>query len=257
MTGVQTCALPIYRGDEFEDLGRIFNTMTEQVGKIISAHRRLIQDASHELRSPLTRMNLAVTLARQNQDAIPASLERIEREIRRINSIVENMLTLTRLDSDIESPSPSVDCVGLIEKIIEDAGFEAGGRNVRIALDSPVRPAVAGHVDLLYIAFENIIRNALRYSPDGGTIEVSVSESDERTSVFTFRDQGPGIPPGILQRLPQPFITAPGDGKSGAGLGLSIVDRIVKKHQGTLVIDNAANGGLVVVVRLPLSPSPG
>ncbi|MFH1377950.1 MAG: ATP-binding protein [Planctomycetota bacterium] len=248
----------IKRGDEFEDLGKIFNTMTEQVGKIISAHRRLIQDASHELRSPLTRMNLAVSLARQNQnDATTPSLERIEREIQRINSIVENMLTLTRLDSDIEAPIPSVDCVGLIERIIEDAGFEAGGRNVQFAINADVRPHITGHVDLLFIAFENIIRNALRYSPDDSTIDVRISQISGQTAVFAFRDRGPGIPSDILKTLSQPFVTAPGDEKSGAGLGLSIVSRIVKKHNGTLEIENAPDGGLIVNIRLLLNKTAG
>ena len=246
------------RGDELADLGREFDHMAERIQALISSEKRLLADISHELRSPLARLTVALELARKSVDglAVPA-LDRIEQESERVNQLVGQLLTLTRLESGAERVPPEVVALEeLVEQVVDDADFEAKSVNKRVKATMLDQCRIRGSSDLLRSAVENVIRNAIRYTAEGTTVEVALRWRLD-TAVFTVRDHGPGVPETELKHIFEPFYRvseARERSSGGVGLGLSIADRTVKLHGGTIRAENLSDG-LLVTIELPLAPS--
>jgi two-component system OmpR family sensor kinase len=238
------------RRDEIADLGRDFDRMAAQLQSLIDAQRRLLHDVSHELRSPLARLHAAIGLARQDPRRLEASLERIEREAARLDELVGEVLTLARLEGGTASgPEETVDLADLVANIAADARFEAeaAGRSVRLESDDEVR--VRGRAELLHRAVENVVRNAVKYSFPGTTVEVKLAAAGERARLSVI-DRGPGIAPGEEERIFEPFYRG---AAGGFGLGLAIARRALAAHGGGIRAANAEGGGLRVDMELPLA----
>ncbi len=255
------------RHDELADLGSDFDRMAARIGTLIEAQRQLLSDISHELRSPLARLYVALGLARKQADpVVEPLLDRIEHETERLNELIGELLALTRLEEAQPRPGAEpVDLAALVEQVVNDVDFEATDRGRRVRLlraDAGCR--VAGFEELLRRAVENVVRNAARYTAAGTAVEVElVTEPAEarggREAVVRVRDHGPGVAEEMLERLFQPFFRTAGarDRESGGvGLGLAITDRAVRLHGGRAIARNAPDGGLVVELRLPLAPAP-
>ncbi|HEY7242144.1 MAG TPA: ATP-binding protein [Burkholderiales bacterium] len=252
---LETRARPLMQGrrDEIADLGDDFDRMAEQLQGLVAAQRRLMHDVSHELRSPLARLQAAIGLARQSPEKLEASLERIEREVTRLDELVGEALTLARLESGApEAAAETVDLADLIADIAEDARFEAQAASRRLELRSVDRLLVRGHSELLHRAFENVVRNAVKYTAAATEVELDLHMAGAR-AVLMASDRGPGIPPGELERVFEPFYRISGDTGKGFGLGLAIARRAVLAHGGSIQAQNRAGGGLVVKIELPLA----
>ena len=244
-------------GDELSDLGRDFDRMSGQLRALMDGQRRLLHDVSHELRSPLARLQAAVGLAHQQPDKVANSLERIERESIRMDKLVGELLTLSRLEA-----SPGVvrreplDLTELVDAIVADARFEVAqagnGAQPRIVVDAAGPLPVDGDPDLLWSALENVVRNAVKHGAHGGLVEV-VLRAEGGTALVEVRDRGPGIAPDDLPAIFEPFFRAGASrtGVDGHGLGLAIARRVVQAHGGAIVAANRHDGGLRVAITLP------
>ena len=242
------------RRDEIADLAKDFDLMAERIESLMTTQRRLLRDISHEFRSPLTRLSIALEIARQRGGAEATNaLERIEREAGRLNELIGKLLTLARLDSAEEIVSEPVDMTQLVEEIVADADFEAQKHNCAVRILSSEHSVVHGNGELLRSAIENIVRNAVRYTAENTEVKVTVQLVDQR-AVIKVRDHGPGVPEETLADLFYPFYRV-GDARDrkegGTGLGLAITDRAVRLHGGSVAAANAPDGGLVVTVDLP------
>ncbi len=246
------------RRDELGDLVRDFNRMAERIEALLTSQRQLLSDISHELRSPLARLNVALGLARQRAGAEAAgTLDRIEREAERLNELIGRLLTLARIQAAAAPPEKtSVDLQDLVTEIAADAAFEAQERNctVRLAGTEPCR--TEGSPELLRSAVENVVRNAVRYTAPGTEIELQLAapRDTQGWAEITVRDHGPGVPAGELQNLFRPFYRVTGARErqtGGVGLGLAITERAVHLHGGSVRASNAPQGGLEVEIRLP------
>jgi two-component system, OmpR family, sensor kinase len=241
------------RRDEIADLGRDFDHMAQQLQILITAQRRLLNDVSHELRSPLARMQAAIGLARQNPERLEATLDRIEHESARLDQLVGELLTLSRLEAGTSTaPSERVELVGMVAAIADDAHFEAqaSGREVAYTGEGEVFAEV--RAELLYRAFENIIRNAVKYTAPGSSVEVRAISTRDRFTVIVA-DRGPGVPEGDLDAIFEPFYRSEnGQSATGFGLGLAIAKRAVEAHGGCIKVTNRAGGGLRVEIQLPI-----
>jgi len=242
------------RRDEIADLGRDFDRMALKLQKLVSAQRRLLHDVSHELRSPLARLQAAIGLARQSPAKLEASLERIEREANRLNHMVGEVLTLARLESGTASrPKERVDLGYLAANIAEDARFEAEAVGRGLKFNAEGDAPVLGDPDLLHRAIENVVRNAVKFTRDGTSVEVHVHTTKE-AAVLTVSDQGPGITSAELAKVFDPFYRGEaGNGAPGFGLGLAIAQRAIDAHGGQIRAANAPRGGLQVEIELPLA----
>lgn len=248
------------RSDEFAELGRDFDVMAERLESLVEAHRQLLSDVSHELRSPLARLSVALGLARQRSGPETTDLfDHIERETNRLNGLIGQLLSLAQIESGAEFRRERFDLYLVLEAAAADGDFEARARGCRVQLHGDEPCWVDGSPELLRSAAENVIRNAIRHSPEGASVEVSIlrEEAGESTkAVVTVRDHGTGVPETSLPRLFEPFFRVPpGSGKEarGTGLGLAITQRAVRLHNGSVVAQNAPNGGLLVTLRVPLS----
>ncbi len=244
------------RGDELAELGREFDRMAERIANLISSQKRLLADISHELRSPLARLTVALELARKNSNPkADQALDRIEQESERVNQLVGQLLKLTRLESGAEEvPPETVSLEELVQQVIEDADFEAHALNKSVKATRLEQCRVAGSVELLRSAVENVIRNAVRYTPEGSAVEVALQWRLD-TAVLTVRDHGPGVPEAELAHIFEPFYRvseARERTSGGVGLGLSIAERTVKLHGGSIRAENAPDG-LLVTLELPLA----
>ena len=262
--------------DELNGLGRDFDRMSAQLRALIDGQRRLLHDVSHELRSPLARLQAAVGLAHQQPDKIASSLERIERESMRMDKLVGGLLTLSRLDAApaILRREP-VDLAEMMDEIAADARFEAGAEHrglvgtqigtqigtqmrvqvtVQVSVHPPGPLLVQGAPDLLWSALENVVRHAIRHGGSGGEVQ-AVLRSDGRSARIEVLDRGPGIAPADLASIFLPFFRAnPAAGVDGHGLGLPIAQRVVLAHGGEIRAANRDGGGLQVTIALPLAP---
>jgi two-component system OmpR family sensor kinase len=236
------------RNDELSDLGQDFDFMATRVQTLLNAQRQLLHDVSHELRSPVARMRLAVGLAQQQPEKLQIALERIERETERLDELLGQILTLARLESNLSrDATEKVSLDELLEEIVKDVGFEAQAQNRNVVFKVVHSGELQGQRELLRRAFENVIRNALKYTAEGTAVEVTLTE-DQRKPVVLIRDRGPGIPEAELGKVFQPFYRVPEKDKSqasGYGLGLAIAKRALEKHAATIVLSNAAEGGLM------------
>lgn len=250
------------RKDEIGQLAQSFNRMADRIETLLTSERRLLMDVSHELRSPLARLGVAVELARAG-DA--RSLDRIQKEADRLNALVGELLLVTKSENDpAKRDRRTVRLDELLARVAEDCAIEAALKACRLSFRERSPAALEGDEELLRRAFENVIRNAIRYAPADSTVEIRMSAgAGERVRVFV-RDFGPGVPGEALPRLFDPFYRV-GEDRSresgGVGLGLSIARRAVEIHGGTVHARNA-DPGLEVEFDLPgarrveLAPEP-
>lgn len=241
------------RRDEVADLGRDFDRMAARLQALLEAQRRLLHDVSHELRSPLARLQAAIGLARQDPARIEASLDRIERESARLDELVGEVLTLSRLTSGTaDTARERVDLAELVAGVAEDARFEAQASGRDLQFSSAGEAYAQVHAELLHRAFENVIRNAVKYTAPGSIVEVQTERS---AGSFRLRvcDRGPGVPEAQLQAIFEPFYRASAPA-SGFGLGLAIARRAVEAHGGSIRASNRPGGGLCMEITLPLEP---
>lgn len=245
------------RPDEIGQLARSFNNMAERLEKLIVSERRLLGDISHELRSPLARLKFAVKLARTSPDS-KAALDRIERDVDRIAALVSDIVEITFVEGDPAlRHSEPVQIADVVKDVVCDCTVEAEARGCRMQLHGSTEASVTGSRELVRRAIENVLRNAIRYSPENSWIEVTM-EDDAHATTIVVRDYGPGVPEESLARLFDPFFRveeARNTNGGGSGLGLSIAKRAVLAHQGTIVAENA-KPGLRVRIVLPLAAAP-
>ena len=255
---------PQKQGDEVADLGRDLDRMAERIESLVEAQKRLLRDISHELRSPLARLNVALGLVRRHDSpAREGYLDRIETEAERLNELIGQLLTLTVLESGSEQlPRETVDLTGLVGEVAADAGFEAKGRNRRVCITAREALKVSGNREMLRRALENVVRNALRYTNEGTSVEIALralQDDGGSCAVLSVRDHGPGVPEAALADLFRPFyrVADARDRQSGGtGIGLAIVERALHLHSGTVTASNAPDGGLLVEIRMPLLREP-
>lgn len=249
------------RKDEVAGLMRDFDAMAERLETLVKAQSRLLNDISHELRSPLARLNVALGLARQRSGVQSTDmLERIELEASRLNELIGRILTLARLeDGEQRVPCTPVPLNELVLNVAEDAEFEAQARHCHVHTVIPEGDwEVSGNASLLHSAIENVVRNAIRYTHEGTSVELELASAegaDGPEAVLKVRDCGPGVPPDALEKLFEPFYRlddARGRLTGGVGLGLAITERAVRFHGGRVAAANRAEGGLRVEIRLPL-----
>ena len=245
------------RSDEIGGLARDFDEMAERLESLLGSQRRLLRDVSHELRSPLARLRVALELARDRAGkAAGDPLDRIDREAGRLDTLIGQLLLLERLEAgEPETEVVAFDLTALLSEVVDDASFEAApaGREVRLGSYPPC--PMLGHPGLMRSAFDNVIRNAIRHTPEGSGIEIELQVEGTKTSV-SIRDHGEGVPDGHLETLFEPFARV-ADARErttgGAGLGLAITRRAVEIHGGTVSARNHPDGGLEISIRLPSS----
>jgi len=251
------------RRDELASLAEDFDLMAEKIESLLNSQRRLLGDISHELRSPLARLNVALELARQRSgpEAISA-LERIQREAENLNEMIGQLLAITRLESTQEVRKTEVDLAHLVRQIADDADFEARSRQRTVRVSDCDPCMTAGNEDLLRRAIENVIRNAVQYTAPGTEVQIDLrcepdrAKHEDQLAVISVRDHGAGVPESALEKIFRPFyrVEDARDRESGgAGLGLAIAERSVRLHGGNIVAANAVDGGLLVTISLPTS----
>lgn len=242
------------RRDELADLGRDFDRMAGQLQQLLDGQRRLLHDVSHELRSPLARLQAATDLLAQQPERAAEFIERIERESGRMDQLVGELLTLARLDAGIAPRQRErVDLAELVANVAEDAAFEGQQRGCRIVTEGDSGAVLHGDRELLHRALENVVRNALRHSPDGGTVLIT-SRAGSQPGWLEIRvdDEGPGVPEAELEQIFAPFVRSAGaQSQAGYGLGLAITSRVMRLHGGQASAENRAGGGLSVRLTLP------
>jgi len=249
------------RRDEVAGLMRDFDAMAERIETLLRAQSRLLNDISHELRSPLARLNVALGLARQRAGVESADmLDRIELEASRLNELIGRILTLARLeDGEQLVPQTPVLLDQLVDSVKEDAEFEAQARRCHVNATVPEGDwVVRGNASLLHSAIENVVRNAIRYTHEGTSVEIELAREQKAggaEAVLRVSDAGPGVPPDALEKLFEPFYRlddARGRQTGGVGLGLAITERAVRFHGGKVTALTRVPNGLVVEIRLPL-----
>jgi signal transduction histidine kinase len=240
------------RQDELGQLARTFNQMADRTERLVMAQRRLLQDISHELRSPLARLNVAIELARSGSDR-DAMLDRLQKEADRLNALVSELIEVTRAEGDpSHRRTEPVRLDELLAEVVDDSRIEADALGSRIEEQNAPAVTVDGNPELLRRAVENVVRNAIRHTPPGTAVEVGLALEGGRARI-TVRDQGPGVPEQALPQLFEPFYRVESDRNrmsGGVGLGLAIVRRAVQVHGGTVTAANA-NPGLLVTIELP------
>ncbi len=242
------------RRDELADLGHDFDRMAERLDSLITAQRRLLHDVSHELRSPLARLQAAIGLVRQSPDKLEATVDRIERESGRIDHLVGELLTLSRLEAGVMGAMDEEIPLGdLLVDIVEDARFEAETRQQAVVFESACEVMLRGQPELLHRAVENVVRNALKHTPSGKRIGV-ICRLDGATLRLSVLDEGPGVAESELDGIFDPFFRGSGaQGTDGHGLGLAIARRVIQAHGGAIMASNRPEGGLCVEMTLPLA----
>jgi two-component system sensor histidine kinase CpxA len=255
------------RRDELGSLVRDFNAMAARIEELVSRQRQLIYDISHELRSPLARLNVALDLGRQRKGNDPA-FDHMEQDLECLNDMIERLLTVAKLDASTTAvPMQPVDLTELVSQIVRSADFELQERDGAVRLSSQGQYFVQGNAELLHSAIENVVRNAVRYTGIGdsasensapeNSVEVQLDTTGTAQPAFIrilVRDHGPGVPESELLNIFQPFYRVADDRNrqtGGTGLGLAIADRVVRIHGGTIKARNGAPQGLEVEILLP------
>ncbi|HEX7955730.1 MAG TPA: ATP-binding protein, partial [Pyrinomonadaceae bacterium] len=244
------------RRDELAAMGHDFDEMASRVETLVGAQARLLQDISHELRSPLARLTVALDLARKRAGAAAAGdLDRIEREAKRLNEMIGQLLALSSRESDGNGARlEPVDLSALVREVASDADFEAQGRGSTVEVGRCDACKVRGTHALLRSAVENVVRNAVRYTPEGTAVKISLAREGGE-AVVSVRDAGAGVPEAALEDIFRPFYRIDASRTretGGTGLGLAITERAVRLHGGTVTAANRPGGGLLVELRLPL-----
>ena len=242
------------RKDELAVLARDFDAMADQLRANRGATTQLLRDISHELRSPLARMRVALGLARQPPADFPRQLDRLDREIERLDAMISQVLKLARLHgTDALQARQRFDLGEVIEEVVRDANFEGAVKNCQVDLTGSADVAVTGSRELLHSAIENVLRNAVRYSPGNARVQMDIAAAGGGLEIV-IRDHGPGVPASELERIFEPFyrVAESRDRDSGGeGIGLAITSQVIKAHGGTAKAANAAGGGLEVRLNLP------
>lgn len=245
------------RRDEIADLARDFDVMAEQLEQLVAGRDRLLHDVSHELRSPLSRLQLSIALARQDGGRLPSSLDRIEHEAERLNQMVNELLALARVEGGIEHHEEYFDVKGVATSVVEDVRFEASARQIAVSFDCPDQGgadiySVQGSAELLRRAIENILRNAVKFSSAGQQVCLALAVDPPASQIVAYlTDDGPGVPEHLVSQIFEPFVTSD-TARAGVGLGLSIAQRAIKIHGGSITAANRDLGGLAITIRLPM-----
>jgi len=249
------------RRDEIADLAGDFDLMAERMQSLVESREQLLHDVSHELRSPLARQHMAIGLARKAPERTPALLNRIEQESSRMDELVGELLTLSRVESGGSPLDEYFDLQELVRVVVGNARFEAEQEGVAINLS--MIPAtghdggttIRGDAELVRRALENVVRNGVRHTPRNSSVDVSVTVDGGRNAcAIRIADHGPGVPGESLGRIFEPFVRL-GKGKShGVGLGLAIAKRAIVVHGGTIAAENREGAGLAIVITLGLEP---
>lgn len=249
------------RKDEIANLGKDFDAMAAQIETLMNAHERLLRDIAHELRSPLTRLNVALEITRKHTGADARRfIDRIGQETNKLSLLITQLLTLSRL----ENADPAIQMrpmalEAIIARIAQDAGFEGQARDCSVVFSCEDKCTLNADSNLIRSAIENVVRNALRFSPIGTQVEITqkVSRGKEGNwATICVQDLGPGVADDAIGSLFKPFFRAdhPKDRSSGgAGLGLAIAHRAVTVHHGQIAAKNRKGGGLIVEIRLPFN----
>jgi signal transduction histidine kinase len=240
------------RRDEIADLARNFDRMAERIDVLVTGQRRLLGDVSHELRSPLSRLTVALGLARQGPaEETAENLERIGVEAGRLDALIGQLLALTRIEAQVDrGPAARFDLTNLVQEVASDGDFEARASNRGVTMKRADACTVEGFEEMVRSAVENVARNAIRHTAEGTSVEISLEAAGPR-AVLRVRDYGPGVPESMLSDIFLPFRRAGTGDAEGAGLGLAIAARAVEVHRGTIRAMNAAGGGLAVEINLP------
>ena len=249
----------IFGGDEIQGLADDFNHMAERLESLVGAQKMLLRDVSHELRSPLARLSVALELAREEApERMMDQLQRIEREAGRLNLLIGDLLRLSSMEAnDASIGNAEFSLNDLLEEMLADAKFEAQQRSCTVQIHSNCHCTVRGNPELIYRAIENVVRNAIRYTREESVVELELSCDDGprgQTAVLEVKDQGPGIPENELKNIFRPFYridTARQRNTGGFGVGLALTERAVRLHHGEVHAQNRPGGGLAVILKIP------
>jgi two-component system, OmpR family, sensor kinase len=242
---------PLRRKDDIADLARDFDQMAAKLQALVNSQTKLLQDVSHELRSPLARLQVALALA-QREGIDNQYIEHLHRDLDRLDFLIGEILTLSRMDT-VSYPKERFNLAELANIIIDDCQLEAEHKSCVIedSLDREIE--ILGSPELLRRAIENILRNAVKFADSHTAINVSITDHNSN-AVIEITDQGPGISPEDHAHLFEPFYRgdqARDHSVSGYGLGLSIAKKAIELHKGTINFEEAAKGGSRVVIILP------
>lgn len=242
------------RRDELADLGQDFDRMAERLQALMAAQKRLLHDVSHEMRSPLARLQAAIGLARQQPGRLEDTLARIEREGERMNGLIGELLTLSRLEAGVSGPLEKLDLGELLAEIVEDARFEGAAEQVGVDFTAGPGLFVQANPELLHRAIENVVRNGLRFSPAGTSLQIAAKREADDLIHLGIADQGVGVSEAELEAIFTPFYRgrnlATGD---GYGLGLAIARQVLSTVNGKITAKMKADGspGLLIEIVLP------
>ena len=241
-----------HRRDELADLGKDFDRMAQHLALLMEGQRRLLHDVSHELRSPLARLNAIIGLARQQPENLDDYLSMLERESMRMDRLVSELLTLSRLESGmVEETNEAIDVSTLLHDVVADAQPEIDQAGCRIEMNDAGGALINGDPELLHRVFDNLLRNALAYASSGKWVGITQTATSNEV-IVRIEDRGPGVLSSDLDRLFVPFFRGAGSaGKDGHGLGLAIARQIIDKHHGQIEAANRTEGGLRLTVSLP------
>jgi signal transduction histidine kinase len=246
----------VHRPDEIGALARSVDEMAERLQRLVLSERRLLQDISHELRSPLARLKFSVRLARTAEDS-NAALDRVERDVNRITALASEIVDMTRMEGDVLArKTENLHVASVIQEIVKDCSIEAESRDCTIHVEGQLSSIASGDPELLRRAMENVLRNAIHHSPIQGTVLITLAETLQVASI-TIRDYGPGVPADSLTQIFDPFFRvqeARDSDTGGIGLGLAIAQRAIQHHHGTITARNECPG-LSVQITLPTLPA--
>jgi two-component system sensor histidine kinase CpxA len=253
---VRMVSSTIKRKDELGDLARVFNQMAGRIELLVGRYKSFLAHASHELGSPLARLNIALALARRRAGTqLHAEHDRIGHEAERLSSLVQELLLLARLESgnELSRNSSRFNATKLVEEACEDARLEADQEHKVVRICRAEQFDVEGHPDLLRRALDNVLRNGLKFTQPDGCVEVSCFRNGAATAVIQIQDDGPGILPGQEELIFEPFVTLPGNGdkRRGSGLGLAISRQAVSVNGGRIYAQRLSGKGLTVTIELP------
>ncbi len=245
------------RRDEISDLGHDFDYMAEHLQVMIDGQKQLLQNISHELRSPLARIHVAMALAqKKDNEDVKRELDRIELEANRLESLIAQILTLSKQqESNVNNLEEYIDIADLLKTIIADAEYEAANKKCHVTLESKTNPIIRANGELLHRALENVIRNAVRYTTSSSTVSVVLQKKTQNDCIdISICDEGPGVPEEFLSSLFEPFVRVANSrdrDSGGYGLGLAITRHAIILHGGNVKAYNHG-GGLCVKIELPL-----
>lgn len=237
-------------GDPKCDLARDFDDMAGRVQQLVETQQRLLRDVSHELRSPLARVQAAVGLLRQ-RGGESANLDRIERETDVLSELIGRVLGFSRLQARTTPDVERFDLVELLTGVVDDAAFEIAGRDLNLRYDAADPMFIVADPNLIRSAVDNVVRNAVQHSRSSVCVDVECDDAT-RTVRITIEDDGRGVADEDLPHLFEPFFSGKTD-QAGAGVGLAIARRAIELHGGRIDARNAAGAGLRVTIELPAS----